>query len=133
MPSERLPTTTFEHNFSELSAMSMGEDFLESPDTHNIRKQIQIPDYPFINSNSNTPHDVTPFYGIIPSQICSPDAVSYRRPNNDLFDHDEAAIVPPPVDLAKANEENAVDLEIMFLSRGTSLVFDDFKGQQEQV
>ena len=133
LPSERLPTTTFEHNFSELSAMSMGEDFLESPDTHNIRKHFQMPLFPFTNSNNNKHHEPTPFYDVNPTQICSPDAVSYSMPNNDLFVDDEAAIVPLPLNLTKANEEDAINLEIMFLSRDTSLIYDDFKGQQEPV
>jgi hypothetical protein len=35
--------------------------------------------------------------------------------------------------LTKANENDAETLEIMFLSRGGSLAFDEFEGQSEQV
>jgi hypothetical protein len=184
MPPEGLPTTTFEHNFSELSAMSMGNDFrMDSPDVQLIRKQIQVPDFSYNNNhhhlqgthpsygndqaydNNNHIQGAPPSYGNDqaynnnhhhhqahvsaysnsftndPGPAHSyhtpaynnlahnnPEPFLYQRQYDDDFDD-----APLPVGLSKANEEDAENLEIMFLSRGGSLVFDEFEGQQEQV
>ena len=144
LPPEGLPTTTFEHNFSELSAMSMGNDF--SPDVQISRKQFQVPDFSY-NSNNNNKSDhleahVSPYsdsmaknqgpahsnYTPAYNNVAHEDPDLCQRHNDDSFDD-----APPPVVLTKANENDAETLEIMFLSRGGSLAFDEFEGQSEQV
>ena len=50
-----------------------------------------------------------------------------------MYSNSDAEQAPEPVALTKASNEAAQELEIMFLSRGGSLVFDEFAGQHEQV
>ena len=75
MPPEGLPTTTFEHNFSELSAMSMAEDFTDSPDMQLARKH-DVPQYLY-----NNPYAPPPAYTNILPQTSNPVNYAYQGPN----------------------------------------------------